>query len=141
MNSKGFLVIIVCFSFISINLITGPGCANMFPPEGGRRDSIPPQLLKANPPDSAKQFHSNLVTFTFDEFVQLQDQYQNVIISPIPQTRPNIDAKLRAVTVKFKDSLEANTTPFATTAIPPSLLTIQLREARARYCVAAVSLS
>ena len=110
MNSKGFLVILVFISFITINVISGPGCANMFPPEGGRRDSLPPQLLKATPPDSSKQFRTNEVTFTFDEFVQLQDQYQNVIISPIPKNRPNIDSKLRTVTVKFRDSLEANTT-------------------------------
>src|SRR5258706_13346260 len=107
MNSKGFLFIVVCISFITINLVTAPGCANMFPPEGGLRDSIPPELLKATPVDSSKQFKSDRITFTFDEFVQLQDQYQNVIISPMPQNRPNIDSKLRTVTVKFQDSLEA----------------------------------
>ena len=110
MNSKGLLFIIICICFFTLCLVTSPGCANMFPPEGGLRDSIPPELLKANPADSSKQFHANTITFTFDEFVQLQDPYQNVIISPIPKERPNIEARLRAVTVKFKDSLESNTT-------------------------------
>ena len=110
MNTKDFLVILVFISFITINVISAPGCANMFPPEGGRRDSLPPQLIKATPLDSSKQFRTKEITLTFDEFVQLQDPYQNVIISPIPQNRPNIDAKLRTVNVKFRDSLETNTT-------------------------------
>jgi hypothetical protein len=111
MNSKSFLFILVFISFISINLITGTGCANMFPPEGGLRDSLPPELLKATPADSSKQFHSDRITLTFDEFVQLQDFYQNVIISPIPKNPPATpEVKLRTITLKFKDSLEANTT-------------------------------
>src|SRR5437773_1032931 len=110
MNSKGFLVILVFISFISINLITGTGCANMFPPEGGLRDSLPPELLKATPADSSKQFHADRITLTFDEFVQVQDIYKTLIISPIPKTQPNVDVKLRTVIVKFKDSLEPNTT-------------------------------
>jgi hypothetical protein len=82
----------------------------MFPPEGGRRDSLPPQLLKATPPDSSQQFHAREITLTFDEFVQLQDIYQNLIISPIPPNKIIPEAKLRTITIKFKDSLEANTT-------------------------------
>jgi len=110
MNSKSFLFIVVCICFITINLVTAPGCANMFPPEGGLRDSLPPELLKATPVDSSKQFKGDRITFTFDEFVQIQDIYQNLIVSPMLRSTPNVDAKLRTVTVKIKDSLEANTT-------------------------------
>jgi hypothetical protein len=110
MNSKGYLFILVFISFVVVNLVWGPGCANMFPPEGGKRDSLPPELLRAIPLDSSKQFNENEISFTFDEFVQIQDIYQNLIISPIQKTFPNVEARLRTITVKLKDSLEPNTT-------------------------------
>jgi len=110
MNSRRFLFIFVLIIFIAANLFSGPGCANMFPPEGGKRDSLPPDLLKATPLDSSKQFNTKLITFTFDEFVQVQDIYNNLIISPIQATFPNVEARLRTITVKLIDSLEPNTT-------------------------------
>ena len=93
-----------------INVISGPGCANIIPPEGGPKDSIPPLLVKASPPDSSKQFKETRITLTFDEFVDLQNVPQNLIVSPIPKTDPNVTAKLRTVVIKLKDSLEPNTT-------------------------------
>ena len=89
------------------------GCANMIPPTGGPRDSLPPLLVKVTPPDSSKNFSNKTITFTFDEFiedVQQQNPYQNVMISPNPAAFPVIESKLRTLTVKLKDTLEPNTT-------------------------------
>jgi hypothetical protein len=103
------------FFFIAILIITkitvlSPGCATIVPPQGGFRDSLPPLLLNANPKDSSLNFKGNKIVFTFDEYVELQNAQQNLIITPIPQNNPTIEYKLRTVTVKLKDSLEANTT-------------------------------
>src|SRR5947208_10926742 len=103
MNSKGFLFIIVCICFLTINVISSPGCANILPPAGGYRDSLPPELLKASPSDSSKQFHTNQITLTFDEFVDIQNINENLIISPIPEKQPVVEAKLRTVIVKLKE--------------------------------------
>ena len=86
------------------------GCATIVPPEGGFRDSLPPVLIKANPKDSALNFRGNKITFSFDEFVELQNAQQNLIITPIPQNNPAVESRLNTVTVKLKDSLETNTT-------------------------------
>ena len=105
------LVLIVFTIVLTIHqLFVLPSCANMLAPEGGRRDSLPPELLKATPADSSKQFHSDRVILNFDEFVQLDNIRQNLIISPLPEHEPTVDSKLRTVTVKFKDSLQPNTT-------------------------------
>ena len=93
-----------------ISLIGDSGCANIIPPQGGLRDSLPPLLVKANPKDSALNFTGNKITFTFDEYVELQNVQQNLIITPIPQNTPVVESKLNSVTVKLKDSLESNTT-------------------------------
>jgi len=96
--------------FLIQQIVILPGCANIIPPEGGFRDSIPPLLVKASPLDSSKEFKTTRITLTFDEFVDLQNIHENLIISPIPQKEPDVEAHLRTVTVKLKDSLEANTT-------------------------------
>ena len=91
-------------------IVVQTGCANIIPPEGGLRDSLPPLLLKANPGDSTRNFKGNRISFSFDEFVDLQNVQENLIVSPIPANTPNINSKLNTVTVKLKDTLEPNTT-------------------------------
>ena len=86
------------------------GCANIIPPEGGPRDTIGPVLLKVTPVDSSRNFSDKRITFTFDEYIEVKDIPQNVIVSPTPLTAPNIEYKLTTVTVRLKDTLEANTT-------------------------------
>lgn len=85
-------------------------CANIIPPGGGPRDSLPPRLLASLPKDSALNVTARNITLTFDEFVTLQGIQENLIISPAYQNLPLVDYKLRNVTIKLKDSLEPNTT-------------------------------
>ena len=110
MNFKGTILLLTISVIITISLITAPGCANIIPPQGGLRDSIPPELIKANPKDSSLNFTGNKIILTFDEFVELTNVQQNLIITPIPQNNPTAEYKLNTVTLKLKDSLEANTT-------------------------------
>ncbi len=97
--------------FISTILITGSsGCANIIPPSGGPRDSLPPVLIAANPKDSGTNFTGNRITLYFNEFVEIQNTQENVLVSPTPVNPPIIDYKLRTVTVKLRDTLEPATT-------------------------------
>ncbi len=86
------------------------GCANMIPPQGGPRDSLPPQLIKASPGDSTRSFTGTRITFSFNEFVDLQNIQENLLVSPSPKINPSVESKLNTVTVRLKDSLESNTT-------------------------------
>src|SRR5439155_14441883 len=105
------LAIIPASVIILISVISGPGCANIIPPQGGFRDSIPPVLLKASPEDSSTNFKTNRITLTFDEYISdIQNSLQNLIISPVPKRDPDIESKLRTVIIKLKDTLEPNTT-------------------------------
>ena len=88
-----------------ISIISGPGCANIIPPQGGPRDSIPPVLLKATPVDSTRNFTGNKIVFTFDEFVDVQAVQENLSVSPSPRINPSVDFKLNTVTVKLKPIL------------------------------------
>jgi hypothetical protein len=102
----GFLILAAVYGIF----FTAPGCANMIPPTGGPRDSLPPVLMNATPRDSSLNFNSKKITFTFNEYVQLTDVQQNLIVSPVPKTNPTVEFKLRNVTVTLRDTLEENTT-------------------------------
>ncbi len=91
-------------------MIFSPGCANIIPPTGGERDSLPPVLVTASPPNATKEFKARTITFTFDEYVELQTIQENLIVSPTPDRFPNVTSKLKTVTIKILDSLEPNTT-------------------------------
>ncbi len=110
MNYKSFISSAAILLIFTISMISGPGCANIVPPEGGARDTIGPVLLKVSPDDSTRNFNGRTIVFTFDEFVDVQNIQENLLVSPLPRINPSVDFKLKTVTVKIKDSLEANTT-------------------------------
>lgn len=85
-------------------------CGQPMPPTGGKRDSLAPRLVRALPADSAINMRSNRIVLEFDEYVQLQNLQQQLVVSPVPATLPQIDGKLKTVTIKLKDSLQPNTT-------------------------------
>jgi hypothetical protein len=86
------------------------GCANIIPPTGGPRDSLPPVLVSASPAVNSLHFNSNKIMLTFDEFVDLKDVRKNLIVSPVPKIQPSVDFKLKTITVRLKDTLRPNTT-------------------------------
>lgn len=98
------------FSLLSIVTLVGSGCANMIPPGGGPRDSLPPVLVEALPKDSSTNFAGNRIVLNFDEFVDIQNAFENVLVSPNPVSIPIITSRFRTVNIRLKDTLEANTT-------------------------------
>jgi uncharacterized protein (DUF2141 family) len=100
----------VLILFVLVAELFGSSCANIVPPNGGPRDSIPPRLINASPKDSTVNFKGERITLTFDEYVDLQDVPNNLIFSPLFQTNPRVEVKGKTITVNFRDSLEANTT-------------------------------
>jgi hypothetical protein len=91
-------------------ILVHTGCATIVPPEGGPRDSLPPVLLKASPRDSSLNFTDKTISFSFDEYVDADNYQQEMIVSPIPVNTPTVTRKLQTVTIKLRDTLEANTT-------------------------------
>ena len=106
MRSFSILILLV----LIFSMFTGPGCANIIPPAGGPRDSLPPILVKTSPADSTRRFTEKKIVFAFNEFVEVQSPQENLIVSPLPRSFPTVEFKLNTVTVKLKDTLESNTT-------------------------------
>ena len=97
--------------FISaILIVSSSGCANIIPPGGGLRDTLPPVLVAAAPGDSSTNFSGNRITLNFDEFVDVQNVFENVLVSPTPTNVPVITSHFKTVNIRLKDTLEPNTT-------------------------------
>ncbi len=100
-----------CFILLfTVGMFALASCANIIPPGGGLRDSLPPRMVASVPKDSALNVTNKNITLSFDEFVTLQGVNENLIVSPAFHNMPLVDYKLRNVTIKLKDSLEPNTT-------------------------------
>ena len=110
MNYRGLISFIAITIIYVASIINGIGCANMIPPQGGPRDSLPPKLIKASPGDSTRNFTGTRIIFSFNEFVDLQNIQENLLVSPSPKINPLVESSLNTVTVRIKDSLESNTT-------------------------------
>jgi uncharacterized protein (DUF2141 family) len=110
MNHKVFRSLLVAVIIGLVASSIGAGCANIIPPTGGPRDSLPPVLVAVTPKDSSENFNAKKVTFYFNEFVVIDNVHDNLVVSPVPKQEPLIEYKLRTVTIKIKDTLEENTT-------------------------------
>lgn len=85
-------------------------CAHIIPPTGGDKDTLPPVVIKSTPKDSILNFKGNKITIDFNEFIELDRPFENVILSPNPNKQPVVESRLKTVTVRLKDSLLPNTT-------------------------------
>ena len=110
MGLSRFLYILVFIAFLYCLSVYNTGCAQIGAPTGGPRDSIPPRLVSASPKLNSTNVTGNKITLTFNEYVEVRETQTNVLISPYPKRSPSVDYKLRAVTVKLRDSLMPNTT-------------------------------
>jgi hypothetical protein len=87
-------------------------CANIVPPGGGPRDSLPPRLVMSTPRDSSLNVSTRQISLVFDEFVTLDNPATNLIVSPTLKNLPQFNPKLRNVTITLnkEDTLRPNTT-------------------------------
>ena len=106
---KVFCAVVIILLLYKLLVFTS-GCAQIIPPTGGPRDSLPPVMLGAVPKDSTLNFTGNKITLTFDEYIQLDRPEEQLVISPVPKVSPLIEARLKEVTIRIKDTLEENTT-------------------------------
>ncbi|RYE23416.1 MAG: hypothetical protein EOP51_10620 [Sphingobacteriales bacterium] len=94
---------------IVVCLVTG--CANVVPPEGGKKDTRPPKLVSIKPVDSQLNARVTRIEMHFDEYVELANASTEVTMSPLLPIPLNITNVGKQVIVKIPDSLlKENTT-------------------------------
>ena len=86
-------------------------CANMGQgPQGGPKDTIPPMVVKELPMNGSLNVTDKKLEITFNEYIQLADIQNNVLISPPQQNAPEIKAIGKKLTVVFQEDLIDSTT-------------------------------
>jgi methionine-rich copper-binding protein CopC len=86
------------------------GCANIVPPSGGPRDSIPPYAVYAKPKDSTTNIAPKEILISFNEYITTNAIQEQLIVSPNIKNNPLVDQRLNMVRIRLSDSLNANTT-------------------------------
>lgn len=95
-------------SFSAIVFITS--CAQIVAPSGGPKDEVPPKVLKEIPSNKNTSFNDKKIIIKFDEFIQLKDADEQVVISPPMEEKPILEVAGKSIIVQIRSKLKPNTT-------------------------------
>lgn len=102
--------------FLKILILLSPllffeRCAQVVPLTGGKKDTTAPKLTEALPANASVNFNSPLIILKFNEYVQLKDLRNQLIVSPGLKTDPDISADGKKIKIELKPGeLLPNTT-------------------------------
>lgn len=86
------------------------GCAKIGVPEGGLKDTVPPEFTESDPPQRETNFDSKNIEITFNEYIRLQNIYNELIISPPLERRPTIVVRDKSIRISLNNDLLPGTT-------------------------------
>lgn len=108
-----FLKKVLSLLFLLFMMVALWQCARRGTPSGGERDTTPPALIQATPPNLSTNFNRKTIRLKFDEFIKLEDVQNQLVISPplkyIPEIKPQ-GVTSKFIEITFKDTLRENTT-------------------------------
>ncbi len=87
-------------------------CANTTtPPQGGPKDTIPPVLLQATPPENSTKIPTfgSKILLLFDEYTVVKNN-TGILLSPPTKRRPQAKVKGKNIVVTLPDTLRENQT-------------------------------
>jgi uncharacterized protein (DUF2141 family) len=85
-------------------------CAQIVNPTGGERDFKAPEIVSIYPKNYSTNFDKKSVEIKFNEFIQLNNPSEQIIISPPLESKPEFVNKGRTLEIKFKEKHQSNTT-------------------------------
>lgn len=86
-------------------------CANKgIGPQGGPKDTTPPEILSETPANGSVNFSGNSITIQCNEYLQMQDVANQVLMSPPLRRTPVVKAVGKKVVVTFDEPLRDSTT-------------------------------
>lgn len=106
---KAAIISALCIFYV----LYSQGCANTSRgPSGGPKDTIPPTVVATVPGAFTGNFPTDKgkVIITFNEYVQLKNQANEIIVSPPSKKKPQTRIKGKSIILTFKDTLKPNQT-------------------------------
>ena len=86
------------------------GCAQQGAPTGGPKDEDPPVLLEAEPENYSTNFAAKKIMLTFDEFLDMGNFTQELVVSPPMDEQPEIKLRNKTLIIEFEEELKEDIT-------------------------------
>lgn len=86
------------------------GCAKMSAPTGGAKDTEPPVPLRSSPVNYSTNFNGKKFIVEFDEFVDLKNVSQELLVSPPVPNKPKVVMRGKKMVVRINNELADSTT-------------------------------
>ena len=103
---KYFSVIFI----LAVSLILYSACAKIGSVSGGPRDEDPPVVLSSKPENYALNFSDDRIEIEFDEFLQLKNINQELVVSPPLDENPVVRLKDKSIIIDLETELRDSTT-------------------------------
>src|SRR5690606_26405681 len=104
-------ILSLCSVLVLLQVLTQ--CASPGSIQGGPRDETPPSVdsLRSTPTPQTN-FSPQEIMISFDEWVKLEDPFNQIFISPPLEQRPEYNLKGRSLIINFheEEELQENTT-------------------------------
>ena len=104
---------IVFYGILTGLFLLAVNCAKRGNPTGGAKDTTPPEVVRADPPNESVNFDKNKIRIYFNEYIVLKNVQKQLIISPplkqLPEITPQGGAS-KFIDIKINDTLAPNTT-------------------------------
>lgn len=98
------------FHFLIPFLLLIASCAVIITPGGGPKDASPPFVVEYQPDSAATNFNAKRIIIRFNEYVQLSDLNNQLIVSPQLSEQPDVTIRKKEIVIDMPDSLLPNTT-------------------------------
>lgn len=86
------------------------GCARVVAPGGGPIDEDPPEVIRSEPPNYSTNYDGSDIRIYFDEFVELHNLRQKMLVSPPMENMPEVSIRRRSIIMSIEEELMDNTT-------------------------------
>jgi len=94
-------------------VLVAMSCAKRGTPSGGDKDTIPPVIVKADPPLGSTNFKGERIRIYFDEYIKFKGVEEQFLVSPPMGTAPILSPQAspsKYLEIELQDSLLPNTT-------------------------------
>ncbi len=102
-------IVILFVLFVTAEAIVS-SCAQIAAPVGGEKDTIAPVLLRSIPDTFATNFKEQRIMLEFDEFFNMKNTQQKLIISPPLENKPKVMIRGKKAFIDLNNQLADSTT-------------------------------
>lgn len=107
---KRLNIVLLNYFLLFVTLFIVNSCAKEASPTGGPKDITPPEVIYETPYNYSTNFQEKRAKIYFNEYIQLKNLQEELLISPPFKEKPKIVLKGKKLIVTFQDSLPRSRT-------------------------------